>query len=159
MSLKDGLLSLEMRKHFNLPLTGGTGLSLEERKQLIRQYADLYAKQGKDAEDRFIQAWEAQREKRGGYKGFVSIRRATPEEDRTEKTDAFIEIKKLGTIRVQIKSSITTSGEFKKFCRMDIVLISILPSDTPQTIVNKTVDLISKFHSFQTHPKRNNRTP
>jgi hypothetical protein len=159
MSLKDELFPRRVRKHFGLPLTGKTGVTRKERQRLFQEYGKFSAEKGKNAEDRFIKAWEVQQDLRSGYKGFISIRRATLEEDNNEKTDAFLEVEKLGVLRIQIKAYRTNGGHFFEFCKQNIVVISILPHDTPQIILDKTMALVTRFVFFRTHLFRTTPKP
>lgn len=107
-------------------------------------------KKGLDAEDRFLKAWEV---RYAEYKPKL-VRRGTKQEDFYEKTDAVIETIKYGMLRIQIKSFQTRPAEFKAFAKINIILLSVLPSQNFKEIRNNTKKAILAYLKF--HQKNKN---
>ena len=94
-------------------------------------------KKGKKAEEQFFQAWR--------FGVGISIRRATKEEDLFERTDAILTMKNADEFKIQIKSFPTSPKAFTKFLNEGIVLLSILPDESPKTIRKNTINALCLF--------------
>jgi hypothetical protein len=96
---------------------------------------------GLEAENRFLKAWEVRYPE---YKPRL-VRRGTWEEDHYEKTDAIIETIKHGVLRIQIKSFITSTKDFKDFAKIGVILLSVLPSHNFKEIRGNTKKAIQDY--------------
>ena len=112
-----------------------------ELKEKQIQEGKAKRQRGKDAEDRFLKAWEG----RHPLVLSLSSRRASYLEDHNEKTDAWLEIRGYPPFRIQIKAYWTTKNEQHEFRRKGIVLVSVLPAYKHETIREQTLERIRMY--------------
>lgn len=145
-------LTRRLRRKYNLPLKGPTGLTKEEQIALSRAAGEEGNQKGIEGERRFLKAWEDS----SFYPEWVAlVRKATEHEDRYEKTDAVIISQDGRAFRVQIKTGQVGQERRSKFVKEGILLVQLRRKDTLAKIRRKTISAYNAVLDAETRPQKN----